>query len=164
VSKCQVCGGQLKRGAKKYCSTACWNTRRSYTDERRELAFLAKTSRSESGCWAWIGTKDRQGYGRFGMGGRSNTQPAHRFAYERWVGPVPADAVIRHKCHNRSCVNPDHLELGTQKQNMGDTKDLVIKAQLYDRMRHVGLVPEQYLYPLPPPPAGAPSGPPPEAV
>lgn len=43
---------------------------------------------------------------------------AHRVAYEFWVGPIPAEAVIDHLCRNRGCVNPDHLEAVTEQTNI----------------------------------------------
>ena len=77
---------------------------------------------TSSGCWEWNGTKDHAGYGRVRFGGRRVR--AHRLAYEAWVGPVPDHAMVRHrKCDNPPCINPAHLELGTQVDNMRDMRD-----------------------------------------
>jgi len=67
-------------------------------------------------CWIWVAAKDRLGYGVFGVSG-TNKQ-AHRVAYELTYGPIPEGMVVDHKCHTKNCVKPDHLRLGTQKQNM----------------------------------------------
>lgn len=47
----------------------------------------------------------------------------HRLAYETWVGPIPEGHVIRHKCDNPPCINPEHLETGTQGDNVRDRDD-----------------------------------------
>lgn len=80
--------------------------------------FWAKVEKSE-GCWLWIGTGNRSGYGHFsirGRGGRAKVG-AHRFAYELAVGPIPDGLTIDHLCFNTSCVNPDHLEPVSQAEN-----------------------------------------------
>lgn len=69
-------------------------------------------------CIEWTGLKDRKGYGRIGVDG--STLAAHRVAYAEFVGPVPDGLVVRHKCDNPPCINPDHLEVGTQADNARD--------------------------------------------
>lgn len=76
-----------------------------------------------TGCWLWSGTT-REGYGRLKIGGKA--QGAHRVAYELFVGPIPPSGVSRHgtvvmhKCDTPACVNPAHLEIGSQRQNNQD--------------------------------------------
>lgn len=72
-----------------------------------------------TGCWEWTGALGSEnGYGRFWVGGASGTAVyAHRYAYERLVGQIPAGFVIDHLCRNRVCVNPNHLRACTQKEN-----------------------------------------------
>lgn len=70
------------------------------------------------GCWHWEGSKNGDGYGHFRMGGR--IEKAHRASYIFYVGEIPRTLMIRHKCNNRFCVNPDHLIPGTDLQNMED--------------------------------------------
>lgn len=72
----------------------------------------------ESGCWLWLGACNDVGYGHIRRGGTFTY--AHRAFYERRFGPIPADAVLLHKCDVPCCVNPDHLRPGTQKENMQD--------------------------------------------
>lgn len=84
-------------------------------------AFLAQR---ESGCMEWIGGTSRSNgrdsyrYGRYRVGG--NKELAHRVAFERAKGPIPAGLVVRHTCGNTLCCNPEHLVLGTQQDNYQD--------------------------------------------
>lgn len=74
----------------------------------------------ETGCWTWVGGKNKDGYGSFGPGGRSQTELAHRWSYANFVGKIPDGLYVLHHCDSPSCVNPDHLFIGTQKDNVAD--------------------------------------------
>lgn len=84
------------------------------------VRFLAKLDRSGE-CWEWRGGCNPAGYGQFGRGGEHGGMTlAHRWAYAHFIGPIPSEQNVLHRCDNPPCCNPDHLFLGTQAENMED--------------------------------------------
>lgn len=77
-----------------------------------------------SGCWLWTGNCKKAEFGKVGYGTigwrKRSTYPAHRLSYEMHIGPIPDGLCVLHKCDVRPCVNPDHLFLGTYKDNAQD--------------------------------------------
>lgn len=71
-----------------------------------------------SGCWLWNDGVSPAGYGVLGILGRN--QRPHRVAFEEFHGPIPEGMLVLHKCNVRSCVNPDHLYIGTPQDNADD--------------------------------------------
>ena len=71
---------------------------------------------TEDGCWEWRRTRNRNGYGQIGVGGK--TKVAHRVAYELAIGPIADGLQLDHLCRNRACINPAHLEPVTQSENI----------------------------------------------
>lgn len=85
-----------------------------------EERFWAKVNKQHpNGCWLWTGYIDHNGVGKF-SGGPREMQIASRASYILHNGPIPKGLVVRHKCDNPACVNPTHLELGTQRDNIRD--------------------------------------------
>lgn len=77
--------------------------------------FAAKVAIQKNGCHLWLTHVRSDGYGQFWFNNRSVL--AHRFAYEQTKGVVPAGLQLDHLCRVRSCVNPDHLEAVTSREN-----------------------------------------------
>lgn len=72
-----------------------------------------------NGCWVWGGCKWWNGYGVYYAAPKTRVK-AHRYSWELHFGPIPDGLVVCHSCDNPSCVNPSHLWLGQQHQNVAD--------------------------------------------
>jgi hypothetical protein len=83
--------------------------------ESDSARFWAKVDKSGE-CWLWTASRKPNGYGQFMMWPK--LRYAHRVAYELLVGPAPETADLDHTCHNRACVNPEHLRVTDRKQNL----------------------------------------------
>lgn len=79
--------------------------------------FAAKVNKETTdGCWEWTAFVSAEGYGRFGVGHR--VLLAHRVSWELINGHIPDGMFLDHRCANRKCVNPEHLRVVTNGQNM----------------------------------------------
>lgn len=83
--------------------------------ERFEEKFIPVT---ESGCWIWTAYTNADGYGQINADNRM--KKAHRVSWELYNGVIPDSMCICHKCDTPSCVNPNHLFLGTHTENIQD--------------------------------------------
>lgn len=86
-----------------------------------EARFWSKVNKTD-GCWLWTGArKNKQGHGNMRVGNRNVC--AHRVSWTLAHGDIPVGSWVLHKCDVPACVNPDHLYLGTQKENMRDASE-----------------------------------------
>jgi len=101
---CRFCGSTFKPTGRSqvYCSTKC--------------SFIAKVTKTDK-CWIWSAGIANDGYGVFGS---HKSFRAHRVSYELFVGPIDDGLIVLHSCDNPACVNPSHLSLGTQSDNVHD--------------------------------------------
>ena len=106
MKSCRRCGSDFPRfgqgnGPRHYCSDAC--------------RFWSKVNKTQGDCWLWT-AGNANGYGRFSIGG-GRLVASHRFAWELLVGPIPKGLQVDHLCRTPACVNPEHLEPVTQREN-----------------------------------------------
>lgn len=131
--ECKLCGRDFFRKSsdagkhwegRVYCSISCRNKDTKPTPiHLRFWKYVRKTN----DCWLWDGTTDERGYGRITLYKNESPVKAYRLSFEMRNGPIPKGLVVRHKCDNPNCVNPDHLELGTQKDN---SRDMVERGRM----------------------------------
>lgn len=120
MKKCSIDGCDSKHVAKGFCQNHYYKNR-TYGDPlvsaRKPVAERLWARVDKSGdCWIWTGGTSDHGYGAIWNNGK--VASAHRVAFELENGPIPDGLFIDHICHNPPCVNPQHLRLATNKQNM----------------------------------------------
>ena len=108
-------------------------------------AFWARVVKHDAGCWIWTGARNPAGYGGFNV--RRQQRLAHRVAWTMERGAVPDGLCVLHRCDNPPCVNPDHLFLGTQLDNVADMidKGRVARGDRSGRRRHPEMYPREKL-------------------
>jgi hypothetical protein len=93
-------------------------------DKTKPVNFNRKYCIVDSGCWEWVGSVNKAGYGSIYVDGKNVR--AHRYSYLLHYGPFDGNLFVCHKCDNPKCVNPEHLFLGTCLDN---TRDSVRKGR-----------------------------------
>lgn len=96
-----------------------WDRKKQIQDAVRRIEKRKRID--SSGCWIYTGGKNHSGYGRVSMANERHAR-THRIMFEHVNGPVDSKMDVCHKCDVPSCFNPDHLFLGTRKDNMKDAK------------------------------------------
>lgn len=128
---CKQCGKTFSckpshAHSRKYCSRSCykasgWNSKaiagNCYAKIDSELRFWSRVRKTD-GCWIWTGTPSRTSHCQFCA--PNGKVYVHRYAYELTYGPIPLGMFVLHRCDNPRCVNPLHLFLGTQRDNVQD--------------------------------------------
>lgn len=102
-----------------FCSRRCYVLHCYGTPMDRFFASISPEP--NTGCWFWMASTDYDGYGKLTVTtDKKRPIRAHRFSYEHFKGPIPPGALVCHRCDVPSCVNPDHLFVGTNSDNMMD--------------------------------------------
>jgi len=116
------------QGKQKFCSKKCKTEFHKIKDYKR---YIQKNIVKDGNCWIWIKAHDPSGYG---VASKERKKiHAHRLSYLAFKGEIPKGMCILHSCDVKACCNPDHLWLGTQKDNMQDCiKKGRHTTQIYD--------------------------------
>jgi hypothetical protein len=97
------------------------------------LADAAPYEITDTGCWIWRRTKAWSGYAMMRDAGKGRL--AHRVYFERAKGPIPAGYQLDHLCRERLCVNPDHLEVVTRRENVRRGANTKLTAEMVKTIR-----------------------------
>lgn len=124
-----------------YCDSQCRvEARVKFRTPPSERFWRHVQRLSPDECWEWTGALQHNGYGQFAVmpptdGNAGRTVRASRYSWELHYGEIPDGLLVCHKCDNRKCVNPNHLFLGTPKDN---TQDMIDKGKSFGPNTEVG--------------------------
>lgn len=126
---CAHCSVPISRGAK-FCRKHKSNGPIPIDEQSRFWSSVETAG--DDDCWVWAKSKDRKGYGKFGVGsmkdGTRRIEQSSRTAWRLTNGPIPDGLFVCHSCDNPPCCNPRHLWLGTCKENL---QDMHAKGRFY---------------------------------
>ena len=127
---------EIRKGNGRFCSTKCYHLTTTPLIDR----FFKYVGRKlPNGCIPWIGCASKEGYGVINSGTRQGRMlRASHVSYELFIGPIPNNLFVLHRCDWPACIKPTHLFLGTQSDNMADkvAKDRSAKGE---KARHAKL-------------------------
>lgn len=120
TKRCETCGKEFevanrREKSARFCSLPCRDITVSKERwEGRETRFWSNVYKTD-GCWEWMGNPSTKfGYCKY------NRRLVHRLSWNFTNGDIPVGMLVLHRCDNPKCVRPDHLFLGTQKDNVHD--------------------------------------------
>jgi len=102
--------------------------------------FWEKVEKTDN-CWLWKAFKNKRGYGKIGVGSGVSAN-ATRVSWVMHHGEIPEGMFICHKCDNPSCINPDHLFLGTRQDNVNDMM-LKKRSRHFQKNNYYGVIREE---------------------
>jgi hypothetical protein len=116
---------------RKQLQNGCFSAKCSRVNDAVKRFWANVDKRGPDECWEWMASRKPTGYGQFMVSGKMKR--VHRYSWELHTGaPPPADMSLCHRCDNPPCVNPAHLFVGTQKDNI---QDALRKGRLHSPFR-----------------------------
>lgn len=91
----------------------------TYSDSVKRRFEMKFVKGKPNECWEWLASRNNAGYGKMAIDNKGKLEYSHRLSYQMYKGEIPQGLVVMHSCDNKGCVNPNHLSVGTHKDNIG---------------------------------------------